>query len=71
MEILTPTPGGIKKAQFSQLPGGGKRRMDLGGTSPKLNEYSDECSENFCCGPTSNPELGATKYMNMDCLMKL
>ena len=56
MEILTPTPGDIKKAQFSQLLGGGKRRMDLGGTSPKLNEYSDECSENLCYRPISNPE---------------
>lgn len=56
METLIPIPRDAKKPRFSQLLGGGKRRIDLGGTSARLNEYCDEFSENFCCGPTSNPE---------------
>lgn len=71
MEILTLTPGDIKKAQFSQLPGGGKRRTELEGTSPKLNEYYDEFSENFCCGPTSNPEARCNEIYEYGLSMKL
>ena len=56
METLIPAPGDVKKPQFSQLLGGGKRRIDLGGTSPKVNEHYDECPENFYYGPISNPE---------------
>lgn len=56
METLIPAPGDVKKPQFSQLPGGGKRRIDLGGTSPKVNEHYDECPENLCYGPISNLE---------------
>ena len=56
METLILAPGDVKKSRFSQLLGGGKRRIDLGGTSPKLSKYYDECPENFCCGPISNPE---------------
>ncbi len=56
METLIPAPGDVKKSRFSQLLGGGKRRIDLGGTSPKLSKYYDESSENFCCVPISNPE---------------
>ena len=56
METLIPVPGDVKKPQFSQLLRGGKRRIDLGGTSPKVNEHYDECPENFYYGPISNPE---------------
>ena len=71
METLIPAPGGVKKPQFSRLLRGGKRRIDLGGTSPKLTNTLMNVRKIFVMDRLVIQKLGATKYMNMNYPMKL